>query len=173
MEELSASKVFAQSMRVMREGRGWSQKQLADELTKLGYPVHQTTIGKWETGARRLTLDDALVISSALSLQLVHMLSGSYLRGRDVQVKLTPKLHGFVPSTMRNWLRGQQSLPWEDAWRFRTEVSDDERTAFTKLMEERAAASRAIAEDIAQEVAEAGGSKLAEWDQTPKEENDG
>src|SRR4051812_47691159 len=106
MEELSASNVFAESMRLMRRERGgMSQRALADRLREFGLDVHQTTIGKWETGQRRFTLDEALAISLALDVQLVHMLAGSYLRGRNqFAVKIAPGVDSLAPPTMREWL---------------------------------------------------------------------
>ena len=75
------SEVFAEQMRIQRERKGWTQKQLAARLGKLGYVVHQTTVGKWETGERRITIDEALVISVALDVSPAYMFAGSYLDG--------------------------------------------------------------------------------------------
>lgn len=133
MEELTASRVFAESMRLQREGRGWSQRRLAERLNELGLDVHQTTVGKWETGKRKFTLDEALAISSALNVQLVHMLAGSYLRGRKpFAVKIAPEVPSLAAPSMLKWLRGLQALPGSDAWRYMTEVSDEEKLEWIK-----------------------------------------
>jgi transcriptional regulator with XRE-family HTH domain len=130
-EELTPSEVFAASMKAQRRGRGWTQHQLADRLGELGYPVHQTTIGKWETGGRRgITLDDALAISNALDVQLVHMLAGSYLRGRDIRVKIArDERTALHPEQMRRWLGGTEKLPWQNGKRFFMEHMGEEEVA--------------------------------------------
>ena len=72
---LRPSEVFVEQMRIQRARKGWTQKQLAARLAKLGFVVHQTTIGKWEAGERRISLDEALAISVALDVDPAHMVA--------------------------------------------------------------------------------------------------
>ncbi len=123
------SEVFAEQMRIQRERRGWTQRQLATRLSKLGLAVHQTKIGKWESGERRITLDEALAISVALDVSPAHMIAGSY---SEAGLRRTERLRSVTATTpvsarqMRMWVRGQQSLWGQDEKRYYTEVAPDE-----------------------------------------------
>jgi transcriptional regulator with XRE-family HTH domain len=120
--------VFAEQMRIQRERKGWTQRQLAARLAKLGFVVHQTTIGKWEAGERRISLDEALVISVALDVSPAYMIAGSYLDGTfsGPSIALSAKTPPVSARTMRMWLRGQQPLWGQDEKRYHTEVAPDE-----------------------------------------------
>ena len=122
------SEVFAEQMRIQRERKGWTQKQLAARLGKLGYVVHQTTVGKWETGERRISIDEALVISVALDVSPSYMISGSYLDGTFTGpgIALSARTPPVSARKMLTWLRGQQPLWGQDEKRFHTEVAPDE-----------------------------------------------
>jgi transcriptional regulator with XRE-family HTH domain len=194
-EELPVSEVFAQSIRALRKRRGWNQQQLAERLTKLGHRAHQTTVGKYETGRRRPTLDDAIAIATALDTDLIYMLDGSWLtedeegHRRDVRVRLVNNVPerfagGLLPRDVRRWLRGEQPLPWQDIYRFRNPVPRDVWLESRQRRDELAAASRAASDAVAQDLAaalteeangEASDAVVAPWEQPqpPKEENDG
>jgi transcriptional regulator with XRE-family HTH domain len=122
------SEVFAEQMRIQRERKGWTQKQLAAKLAKLGFLVHQTTIGKWEAGERRISLDEALAISAALDVGPAHMVAGSYLGVTfgPPSIALSTKTAPVSPRQMRMWVRGQQALWGQDEKRYYTEVAPDE-----------------------------------------------
>lgn len=125
---LRPSEVFAEQMRIQRERKGWTQKQLAAKLAKLGFLVHQTTIGKWEAGERRISLDEALAISAALDVGPAHMVAGSYLGVTfgPPSIALSTKTAPVSPRQMRMWVRGQQALWGQDEKRYYTEVAPDE-----------------------------------------------
>jgi transcriptional regulator with XRE-family HTH domain len=128
------SEIFAEQMRIQRERKGWTQKQLATRLAKLGFLVHQTTIGKWEAGERRITLDEALGISVALDVGPAHMVAGSYLDatfGRPT-IALSAKTPPVSARQMRKWVRGQQTLWGQDEKRYYTEVAPDEWVAMQR-----------------------------------------
>lgn len=123
-----ASEIFAVQMRIQRERKGWTQKQLASRLVALGFPVHQTTVGKWESGDRRISLDDALAISAALDVSPASMISGAFLPVPPSAAVIalsgeTPPVSGLE---MRMWVRGQQPLWGQDERRYFTEVPADE-----------------------------------------------
>jgi transcriptional regulator with XRE-family HTH domain len=122
------SEVFAEQMRIQRGRRGWTQRKLAARLAKLGLVVHQTKIGKWEAGERRITLDEALAICVALDVSPAHMIAGSYSDGglREPSIALSAATIPVSARQMRMWVRGQQSLPGQDEKRYYTEVAPDE-----------------------------------------------
>lgn len=67
---------FGQVVRELREARGWSQRELAEELATYDITVHQSTIAKIEAGARPIRLNEALAISALLGVpSLVDLLS--------------------------------------------------------------------------------------------------
>src|SRR5262245_66385153 len=96
-------------MRIQRNRRGWTQRQLAARLTKLGLVVHQTKIGKWETGERRITLDEALAICVALDVSPTHMIAGSYSDAGvgEPRVALSAATAPVSAREMRTGLRGR------------------------------------------------------------------
>lgn len=71
-----ASEMFAQRLRKERRSRDWSAARLADEVTKLGGRISRGTIAKLESntrGSRGVTLDEALLLSTALDVPLTFM----------------------------------------------------------------------------------------------------
>jgi len=120
--------MFAEQMRIQRERKGWTQQQLATRLAKLGFLVHQTTIGKWEAGERRITLDEAFAISVALDVGPTHMFAGSYLDTTFSRpsIALSAKTPPVSARQMRMWMRGQQTLWGQNEKRYYTEVAPDE-----------------------------------------------
>lgn len=115
-------------MRIQRGRKGWTQKQLASRLTRLGLHVHQTTVGKWEAGERRIALDEALAISVALDVCPAHLVAGSYSDGTpgDPTIALSESTAPVSAREMRMWVRGQQPLWGQDERRYYTEVPHDE-----------------------------------------------
>lgn len=125
---LRPSEVFVEQMRIQRARKGWTQKQLAARLAKLGFVVHQSTIGKWEAGERRISLDEALAISVALDVDPAHMVAGSYsdLAFSRPSIALSSQTPPVSARQMRMWLRGQQPVWGQDERRYYTEVGPDE-----------------------------------------------
>jgi transcriptional regulator with XRE-family HTH domain len=122
------SEVFAEQMRVQRARKGWTQKQLAARLATLGFGVHHTTVGKWESGERRVTIDEALAISIALDVAPAHMLAGSYSERtvRRPRIALSRKTPAVSARQLRLCIRGQQPLWGQDERRYFSEVAPDE-----------------------------------------------
>lgn len=69
--------IFRVQVRQRRTALGWSQQRLTDELVKLGYPWHQTTVAKVEAGQRRLSLGEATALARVLGGSLAEMASES------------------------------------------------------------------------------------------------
>jgi transcriptional regulator with XRE-family HTH domain len=122
------SEVFTEQMRIQRARKGWTQKQLAARLATLGFSVHHTTVGKWESGERRLSVDEALAISIALDVAPAHMLSGSYSERtvRRPRIALSRKTPAVSARELRLCIRGQKPLWGQDERRYFTEVAPDE-----------------------------------------------
>jgi transcriptional regulator with XRE-family HTH domain len=122
------SEIFAEQIRLQRARKGWTQKQLAARLGTLGFAVHQSTVGKWEAGERRIALDEALAISIALDVALSHMIAGSYseLAYRRPAIALSRKTPPVSPRQLRQCIRGQQPLWGQDERRYFGEVARDE-----------------------------------------------
>jgi transcriptional regulator with XRE-family HTH domain len=122
---------FAKRVREVRERRGWTQQQLADRLRELGVPIDRTKVNRVETGARAVSIDDALAIAAALGVSpsvLFFPLASSE------PVRLTPE-RVVAAEEGRRWFRGEQPLhpadedqPSElaDTLAFLTEIAEDE-----------------------------------------------
>jgi hypothetical protein len=97
-----------------RRARGFSsQAQLAEHLTQLGYPMHETTLARIESGDRKVTLADAAVITAALGCEFVHLVTPS--DDDAAMVALAPGMK-VQARDVRRWLRGETPLFLED-WR--------------------------------------------------------
>lgn len=48
---------------MLREERGWSQADLAERLAEVGFPVHQTTVAKLESGRRPLRVAEVYALA--------------------------------------------------------------------------------------------------------------
>jgi transcriptional regulator with XRE-family HTH domain len=122
------SEVFAEQMRIQRARKGWTQKQLAARLATLGFGVHHTTVGKWESGERRISVDEALAISIALDVAPAHMLAGSYSERtvRRPRIALSRKTPAVSARQLRLCIRGQQPIWGQDERRYFSEVAPDE-----------------------------------------------
>lgn len=122
------SELFAEQMRIQRERKGWTQRHLASRLARLGFSVHQTTVGKWEARERRISLDESLAISAALDVAPANMVAGAYLDPEPaaVTIALGPRTPAVTGRQMRAWMRGQQPLWGQDEKRYFTEIAPDE-----------------------------------------------
>ena len=122
-------------MRIQRLRKGWTQKQVAARLATLGIVVHHTTIGKWEAAARRITLDEALAISIALDVALVHMIPGSFSERavRRPGIALSRKTPPVSARQLRLCIRGQQPLWGQDERRYSSEVAPEEWRALQRI----------------------------------------
>lgn len=60
--------VIAMKIKQLRQERGWSQDDLAERMTKLGFSMHQTTIAKLEAGRRPIRVAETFALAAAFSL---------------------------------------------------------------------------------------------------------
>jgi transcriptional regulator with XRE-family HTH domain len=57
-EELTPQEIAGGQLRLLRQGRGWSQQEVADRMRNMGYTWQQSTIGKIEAAQRPLRLNE-------------------------------------------------------------------------------------------------------------------
>jgi transcriptional regulator with XRE-family HTH domain len=93
------SQVFAQRLRERREGRGFTQTQLAQLVTEAGQPMSKVALLRIERGERGLLLDEALALAQVLHVAPAHLLSPE----DDEMVALTPSF-SVDGAGLRNWL---------------------------------------------------------------------
>ncbi|MDX3024060.1 helix-turn-helix domain-containing protein [Streptomyces acidiscabies] len=60
-----------------RQRRGWDQRHLAELVTRAGRPMSASVLGKIESGARRLDVDDLAAVASALGIPPARLLPGT------------------------------------------------------------------------------------------------
>jgi len=58
----------------MRQGRGWSQQEVADRMKAFGYSWRQSTIGKIETDARPVSLNELADFAAMYSVPVTQFL---------------------------------------------------------------------------------------------------
>ena len=73
-EGFSWEKVFGAQVRSLRTAAEWTQAELADRLSAAGFPMHQTTIAKLESGARPTTISEAAALATIFAVTLDDML---------------------------------------------------------------------------------------------------
>jgi transcriptional regulator with XRE-family HTH domain len=56
----SPEALAGQHLRLLRQGRGWSQQDVAEKMAAYGYKWHQTTVAKLEAAARPLRVNEAV-----------------------------------------------------------------------------------------------------------------
>jgi transcriptional regulator with XRE-family HTH domain len=111
--------LFAERLRDLREGRGWSQRDLADELERSGSPMDRAVIARIETGKRGVSLDEAILFAAVLGTSLENMIVPSDIArpGSQETFQIAGKI--TVPARdVRLWLKGLQPLRQDDlaAW---------------------------------------------------------
>lgn len=119
-------------MKSLRQQRGLSAKQLAEEMTKAGIPWDRSVVANFESGRRSyVTVEEMLMLAYVLEVAPVHLMvspwrhSGDRLEDRDV--KLLPLARGgLISHTMaRAWIRGQYPAG-ADERRYFSEVPESE-----------------------------------------------
>jgi transcriptional regulator with XRE-family HTH domain len=106
--------VVADQVRRLRESRGWSQEDLADELD-----WKQAKVSRLERGSRGISVDDLMALALALNCSPAHLLTPSE------PVAITREVVEDA-SVVREWVRGQKPLPNQDAPLFWTSLSSKE-----------------------------------------------
>jgi len=132
----SATEVLAAQLPAIRARRQLSAAALAQRVKGLGGGLDRAAISKIETGARGVSLDEAIMLAVALDLAPVHLFVP---RDDGDTVSLTPVV-SVAADDVRGWVRGQQPLPGRDDRAYRTEVPDSEWAQGSKRLQEAHAA---------------------------------
>ena len=99
----TVGEVFRDRLRTVRERKRWKQFQLAERVTEMGAPMHQTAIAKIENGERKVTLDDAMRLAAALD---VSPLSLILPLGDEDAMSLAPRAEPMPAKLVRAWIDG-------------------------------------------------------------------
>jgi len=70
----TAEDVAGRQLRMLRQGRGWTQQEVANRMRKLGYSWQQSTIGKIEAAQRPLRLNELADLAATLGVSVTHFL---------------------------------------------------------------------------------------------------
>ena len=63
-------KIFGQRIREMRQLRGWTQDELAREMSDAGHQMHQTTVAKLESGTRPTSVAEVGALATLLEVPI-------------------------------------------------------------------------------------------------------
>lgn len=120
---VDSEKVYMDTIRVLRKGRGWSQQTLADRLAELGVTgLGRGALAKVESGVRALRWHEALALAAALGTDPAYLASGGE---EKVDVQITPQLV-MRGNRLRAWLRGQFAVQLDsDDTALPEKVTDD------------------------------------------------
>ncbi|MFI2437417.1 helix-turn-helix domain-containing protein [Streptomyces sp. NPDC018693] len=69
-----------------RQRRGWDQRYLAERVTAAGRPMSASVLGKVESAARRVDVDDLVALASALEVPPAQLLPGHAEGAEDQDV---------------------------------------------------------------------------------------
>ena len=114
MQTTNAEAFLSTLVRTWREGRGWSQQMLADQLRQQGMDIHPTGLTRLEQGQRAIRLNEALALARVFGLD-AQMLLGALgqvdaagarpvdLPGRlDAALQSADYAHGQITSVLRD-----------------------------------------------------------------------
>lgn len=117
----SPTDIFRTQVRKVRQALGLSQQELAERLTALNGHVDRVTVVRTESGARGVSIDEAILYAAALGVSPVKLLTPD---PADEMVAIAPHLE--VPARRaRRWLRGKEPLPGQNEETFYTQVEDE------------------------------------------------
>lgn len=102
----------------LREARGLSQKQLADELGKIGLKVRRETVTQWESGARDLKTEYTIKLADFFGVSCDEI-----LRGIKAEHLSVAKITGLSDQTICN-LRKVSKLGEETFWYFSGQLNN-------------------------------------------------
>lgn len=116
--ERSARYVLGGNLSTIRARVGMaSAQELADKVKEIGGRLDRAAIAKIESGARNVSLDEALLLAVALDVSPVHLFIP--LDDKEL-VQVAPKLDAVSARDAREWIRGRSALPSTNEKTFRT-----------------------------------------------------
>lgn len=101
------SQVFPLQLQKWRNRRGLTTQALADRMGELGEPIHPSAITKIESGARKVSLDEAFAFAAALNVPPPTLLLP--LDGQQRRVRITAK-SDIHPHLALDWIAGDREL---------------------------------------------------------------
>ena len=88
--------IVATGIRRLRAGLGIDQAALAERMTALGQPWHRQTVGKVESGARRITVDELLHLALALECSIPDVIAPAYPAHAGALVEVDDKQRRYI-----------------------------------------------------------------------------
>jgi transcriptional regulator with XRE-family HTH domain len=70
----SAEAILGAHVRHLRQSHGWTQQDLARKLESVGFSLHQSAIARIEAGTRPVRLNEAVALTTVLSVDLSKLL---------------------------------------------------------------------------------------------------
>lgn len=70
----SGAVAFGARIRQLRQGREWTQGDLAAQMTGAGFPLHQTTVAKLEVGSRPTSVEELFALAAILNVTVPELL---------------------------------------------------------------------------------------------------
>ncbi|MFC6017584.1 helix-turn-helix domain-containing protein [Plantactinospora solaniradicis] len=101
-------RAIAERVKTLRQGRGWSARELADEMVKVGIPWDRSIVANLETGRRAsVSVEEFLALAYVLDVAPVNVLVPT-----ESDVTEFEPVQGQVvdPMTAREWIRGRQPI---------------------------------------------------------------
>lgn len=90
-------------MRSLREGKGWSARQLGDEMTKAGVPWDRSIVNNLEIGRRKnVTVEELFALAFVLEVSPLYLLDLE--DGASTPYPVTPR-HQIAKREVRHWVR--------------------------------------------------------------------
>lgn len=105
-ESIAPGPLIAERVKHFRERQGWSQRQLAERLEVLGYPINRVTLAKIEGGgtrARNVSVEEMLALAAALSVPPLMLLVP--LDGRRLLATPSTPMGSVLAL---NWIEGRE-----------------------------------------------------------------
>ena len=93
----------------LRENRGLSQKQLSDELEKIGLKVRRETVTQWENGTRDLKTEYTVKLADFFGVTCDELLRG--VKAENLSVAQKTGLSDKAIETLSRWQGSDNKLP--------------------------------------------------------------
>lgn len=88
----------AAAITARRQRRGWDQRYLAERVTEAGRPMSASVLGKIESGARRVDVDDLAAFADALGVPPAQLLPAA---AEDDQAVTDPFEEAAAPGSVK------------------------------------------------------------------------
>ncbi len=86
MEHISPERAFGLRIRSLRRARSWTQDEVAQWMTAAGYPMHQTTVAKIESGSRPTSVGEVDALASIFGKSVASLFTDGEPESRQEEV---------------------------------------------------------------------------------------